>query len=186
MTDVIDGVQFRDLTPHHDARGHLIEIYRESWALGERPLQFNAVTNAAGVLRGVHVHVAHVDHLVLVAGSMLLGLHDLRPWSQTAGRSWQVAINASDPRAVIIPTGVAHGFYFPEPSLHVYGISSYWNPDDEIACRFDCPELGLAWPERDPVLSEKDAAAQDYAAFKDAFLRVWADLHGSLPVRGAS
>jgi len=67
----IDGVVVHDLTPHHDSRGNLVEIFRESWNLGDRPVQFNAVTSAVGVLRGVHVHVRHVDHLVLVSGQFV-------------------------------------------------------------------------------------------------------------------
>ena len=37
-----DGVQ--ELAPHHDTRGKLVEIFRESWDLGCRAVQFNAVT----------------------------------------------------------------------------------------------------------------------------------------------
>jgi dTDP-4-dehydrorhamnose 3,5-epimerase len=180
----IDGVVVHDLTPHHDSRGNLVEIFRESWNLGDRPVQFNAVTSAVGVLRGVHVHVRHVDHLVLVSGRMIFGLHDLRPWSPTARRSRQLELDTTTPRAVVIPVGVAHGFYFAEPSLLVYGASTYWNPDDEIACRWDAPELHLSWPTRAPILSEQDTVAGGYAAFNDRFLQRWVDVHGALPDRG--
>lgn len=175
--DLPSGVVVHALVPHRDERGCLTEIYREAWSLGCRPVQLNAVTSDAGVLRGVHVHVRHIDHLVVVAGRMLVGLHDLRPWSPTAGAARLIEINAAVPRAVVIPCGVAHGFYFFESSMLVYGVSHYWDPADEIACRWDCPELGIAWPTTAPTLSEGDAAAGDYPAFVETFRRSWTAVH---------
>ena len=54
------GVALRPLRMHRDERGVLTEIFRESWA-GLAAVQWNAVRSAAGVLRGVHVHVRHAD-----------------------------------------------------------------------------------------------------------------------------
>ena len=179
----IDGVAVHELTPHHDGRGHLVEIYRASWGLGCQPVQFNAVTSEAGVLRGVHAHVRHVDHLVVAAGAMTLGLHDIRPWSSTVGVSCQIELDASAPHAAIVPSGVAHGFCFPVPSLLVYGVSHYWDVEDEIICRWDCPELGIIWPTRNPTLSERDTHAPDYGVFVEAFLQAWRDAYGTLPDR---
>lgn len=179
----IDGVVIHALTTHRDPRGDLTEIYRANWELGCQAVQFNVVTSAAGVLRGVHVHVRHVDHLIVAAGAMTLGLHDMRPWSPSAGRSWQVDLEASRPCATVIPPGVAHGFYFPVPSLHVYGVSDYWNPADEISCAWDCAELGIAWPTHAPTLSERDAQAPRYSAFVESFRQTWRSVHGALPER---
>lgn len=180
---LITGVVVKPLTAHCDTRGTLIEIYREAWELGCRPVQLNAVTSEPGVLRGVHVHVRHVDHLVVAAGSMMLGLHDMRPWSRTFGVSSQIQIEAKAPRAVVIPVGVAHGFYFPEPSILVYGVSSYWDPSDEIACRWDSKELALSWPTTTPTLSERDAQAPGYPVFAETFLQTWRRVHDVLPDR---
>jgi dTDP-4-dehydrorhamnose 3,5-epimerase len=181
----IDGFKLHALAPNRDPRGTLIELYREIWDLGCRVVQVNAVTSQANVLRGVHVHVRHADHLVLVMGRMILGVHDLRPWSPTAGASVQLAVDAERPQAAIIPPGVAHGFYFSEPAMHVYGVSSYWDPEDEIDCRWDCAEFGFSWPTASPVLSPRDQQAPDYASCRDTFLATWARVHGSLPARGA-
>ena len=81
-----DGVQIHRLAPHNDLRGSVTELYRENWDLGCRLVQLNAVISTAGVLRGVHVHIRHVDHLVLLAGRMVLGLHDMRPSRRRSAR----------------------------------------------------------------------------------------------------
>ncbi len=130
--------------------------------------------SSANVLRGVHVHRRHHDYLMVAAGTLLLGLHDLRADSPTSGLSAQLTLSAEDPIAVTIPPGVCHGFYFPEPTVHVYAVSEYWDLDDELGCRFDAAELGLNWPIGDPLLSPRDRAAGSYEAMRMAYADVGA------------
>lgn len=86
------------------------------------------------------------------------GLRDLRPHSPTAGRRSLVELSGRDRRVVVIPHGVAHGFFFPEPSLHVYSMTEYWNPGEGLGCRWDDPDLEIPWAvQGDPLLSERDA-----------------------------
>ncbi len=163
------GVRIQSLNPHRDDRGVLTEIFREEWAVGCDPVQWNVVHSAARVLRGVHVHVDHDDYLVVISGVLVLGLHDIRPESRSAGCSRLVTLETATPRAVTIPPGVCHGFYFPVPSTLVYAVSAYWNPRDELGCRFDRGELGLEWPDSTPLLSERDDRAGGYQQMCQAF-----------------
>jgi dTDP-4-dehydrorhamnose 3,5-epimerase len=181
-----DGVIVHELSPHPDTRGIFTEIHRDEWMLGERSVQFNVVRSNARVLRGVHVHARHADYFVLVVGQMLMGLHDLRPWSPTHRVSCLIALDEDRPQAVVTPPGVAHGFYFLTPAVHIYGVSHYWDKADEIALRWDCADLGLAWPSAAPLLSERDQAALDYATGTERFLRTWEAMHGAVRAGAAS
>jgi dTDP-4-dehydrorhamnose 3,5-epimerase len=163
-------VRVLDLGVHDDARGALVEIYRESWCPGGRAVQWNMVRNRPRVLRGVHVHSKHTDYLLMVSGTLLVGLHDIRPASPTNGVSALVELNADAAKAIVIPPGVTHGFYSADASIHIYGTTEYWSPADELGCRFDSPELHLAWPEPDPVLSDRDRRAGGYADMVSRFL----------------
>jgi dTDP-4-dehydrorhamnose 3,5-epimerase len=158
----LPGVQIRALTPHADERGVFTELFRDEWQTGCAAVQWNAVHSRANVLRGVHVHASHDDYLVVLSGVLVLGLHDIRPDSPGAGQSHMLELDAATPRAITIPAGVCHGFYFPVPSLHVYAVSSYWDSRDEMGCRFDCAELGLTWPTGTPHLSRRDDGAGSY------------------------
>jgi dTDP-4-dehydrorhamnose 3,5-epimerase len=73
-------------------------------------------------------------------------------------------------QAAFVPTGVAHGFYFPEPASLCYSVSHYWNMTDEIGCRWDDPALGLNWDVRNPELSPRDTTAGTAKAMTDEFL----------------
>jgi dTDP-4-dehydrorhamnose 3,5-epimerase len=150
------GVTVRRLTPHRDARGTFTELFRASWELTTAPVQWNVVASDKNVLRGVHAHWRHDDYLTLVAGRATIGLHDLRDDSPTGGRGAAVELLAAEPAGIVIPTGVAHGFYFHEPSIHVYAVSHYWDTADELGCRWDDPGLGIDWPCAEPRLSERD------------------------------
>jgi dTDP-4-dehydrorhamnose 3,5-epimerase len=153
-----DGVELHRLQPHSDSRGVFTELFRDSWNLGVAPVQWNVVRSEENVLRGVHAHWRHSDYLTVVAGKATIGLYDLREGSPTLGLGTTVELAPDEPHALAIPTGVAHGFYFHAPSIHVYAVSHEWDPADELGCRWDDPELALAWPCSDPQISERDDA----------------------------
>jgi dTDP-4-dehydrorhamnose 3,5-epimerase len=177
----LDGVILTAFETHEDDRGALREIFREAWPTGLKPVQWNWVSSNAEVLRGVHVHVQHLDYLTCVHGEMLLGLCDIRPESATRGRSEFITLKANEPRAVTIPQGVAHGFYFAAPAQILYGVSHYWQTVDELGCRWNDPALGLDWPTRAPHLSERDATADDYQHMLDTYLERRAKLDRAAP-----
>jgi dTDP-4-dehydrorhamnose 3,5-epimerase len=153
------GSQLRRLTMHGDERGVLTEMFRETWDVGISPKQWNMVRTAAGVLRGVHVHPRHVDYLLVLDGRATIGLRDLREGSPTAGLATTVEMRGDELSALTIPTGVAHGFYFHEPSIFVYAVSEYWDPADELGCHWADPALEISWPVKTALVSERDEAA---------------------------
>lgn len=155
-------VRILQLQDHEDARGVFREIFRMPWAAGATPAQWNMAWSKPNALRGVHVHPSHVDHLTVASGEMILGLHDFRPASPTAGLPAMLRLQGDDPYLVEIPTGVAHGFYFPVASLHVYGVSRMFAGPEKFACRWNDPDLGFDWPAETPILSDRDRTAGSY------------------------
>jgi dTDP-4-dehydrorhamnose 3,5-epimerase len=161
------GVRLRPLEPHADSRGSFTELHRGEWGVGVEPVQWNAVHSQAGILRGVHLHPRHDDYLIVVGGHAAVGLRDLREESPTAGLGVCLDLRGEAPAGLTIPHGVAHGFYFHEPSLHIYAVSHYWDPGDELGCRWDDEELGIPWPQSEATVSPRDAALPSLAALKD-------------------
>jgi dTDP-4-dehydrorhamnose 3,5-epimerase len=164
QTGLPAGALLRPLEAHGDERGSFTELFRSEWGSGIEPVQWNAVRSEAGVLRGVHVHIRHDDYLTVPIGHATVGLRDLRRGSPTEGLSTLVELGGSEPAALVIPHGVAHGFYFPEPSLHVYAVSEYWDPADELGCHWADPDLAIPWPVESARVSERDDSAQPLGA----------------------
>src|SRR5437762_735619 len=132
LPDLPHGVQLQQLEMHADSRGSLTEVFRREWNAGMEPVQWNATHSATGVLRGVHVHLLHHDYVVLLHGRMSMGLKDLRTESPTSGMAAVLELSGERLQSVMIPPGVAHGFYLSEPSIYLYGVSHYWTMDDEL------------------------------------------------------
>jgi dTDP-4-dehydrorhamnose 3,5-epimerase len=162
-----DGVALRPLDMNRDPRGSFTEVFREEWDTGISPVQWNIVSSEVGTLRGVHVHIRHDDYLTTLRGQASVGLRDLRRGSPTEGMSALVEL-AEDPlTALLIPHGVAHGFYFAEPSLHLYGVTKYWDVGDELACHWADPQLEIPWPAVPTLVSERDSTAPSLAELLD-------------------
>ena len=164
-----EGVRLVGLQDHADERGVFRELYRDAWAAAATPVQWNMAWSKPNVLRGVHVHIDHFDHLTVATGEMILGLHDFRADSSTGGLSAMLRLTGEEPCLVESPPGIGHGFYFPVASAHVYGVSRAFEGTDGLACRWDDPELGFAWPTTAPLLSERDRSAGGYGAVARGF-----------------
>ena len=160
--DLPDGVRILPLVPHHDQRGRLVELFRQSWLPEGAALQWNLVSSVPNTFRGVHVHPLHTDYLTVAHGRMTIMVKDLRPHSPTRGLSAMLPFDGEAPQAAVIPPGVAHGFYSHDATVHVYGVTEYWDGSDEFGCRWNDPALELAWPFTDPLLSERDILAGSY------------------------
>jgi dTDP-4-dehydrorhamnose 3,5-epimerase len=156
-----------DLEMHPDERGVFSELYREEWGVGVHPIQWNLVQSKPNVLRGVHVHIRHWDYLIVNAGSARIGLRDLRRASTSFGRTAMLEVHGDTLRAVVIPPGVAHGFYFLTSSTHVYAVSEYWNKDDELGCHWADSDLELDFGAPSPMLSARDASADSLSVLME-------------------
>jgi dTDP-4-dehydrorhamnose 3,5-epimerase len=156
----IEGTYVLGSSAMEDERGWIGELLRRNWLEEVEFVQWNLVRSVAGTMRGMHWHERHHDLIAPVAGTVLVGLFDLRPGSPTERRADLLEVDASRPAGVVVPPGVAHGLYSREPTTLLYAVSRYWAPDDEFGVAFDDPALGLDWPcGRDEViLSERDRA----------------------------
>jgi dTDP-4-dehydrorhamnose 3,5-epimerase len=168
-----EGLLVRQLEPHGDDRGTFVELHRQEWDTQIAPIQWNAVHSEPGVLRGVHVHPCHDDYLTVVRGRAIVGLRDLRDRSPSAGAAACIELSAERPAALTIPHGVAHGFYFPEASIHVYAVSHYWDQADELGCRWDDPALEIPWPQREARISTRDESLPPLAILLDELRAAW-------------
>lgn len=154
----LHGVQVQRLVPHRDERGAFTEIFSNAWKIGIQPAQWSVVESRARVFRGMHLHHRHDESFLLIRGRACVGLHDFRRDSPTASR-WSVyQFAANEPALICFPSGLLHGWYFYEDSIHVQAVSEIYEDyrdDDNLGCRWDDLDLGIEWPFIDPILSEE-------------------------------
>jgi dTDP-4-dehydrorhamnose 3,5-epimerase len=150
------GVVLRPLTVYRDARGSLAEFFREAWCEEFQPHQWQVTVSEATSLRGMHLHLRHTDYLVALDGALAVGLCDLRGGSPAHRHSLLLELDGARPAALTIPPGVAHGVFCRTRTVYVIGIDRGYDRDDELGCRWDDAELGIAWPTTTPLLSPRD------------------------------
>ena len=112
---------------------------------------------------GIHYQEKPFPQAKLVSvlhGKALDYVVDLREGSATFGRWEAVELDAARPAAVYIPAGFGHGFLSLEPdTVQLFGADRLFVPGCAKSVSWKDPEIGLALPCDNPVLSEKDRNA---------------------------
>jgi dTDP-4-dehydrorhamnose 3,5-epimerase len=154
----IAGVKLIKLRPFSDERGQFLEIFRKEW-FPERSwekMQGNRSDSASGVLRGLHYHHHQVDYWHVASGAIRVGLADLRSSSPTFRAVETIEIDQHDLTGLLIPVGVAHGFFTLSPATLCYIVDNYYSGGDELGVAWNDPELAIDWGVTDPILSPRD------------------------------
>jgi dTDP-4-dehydrorhamnose 3,5-epimerase len=167
----IPGVRISRVQRHGDERGAFREVWRSSWygALDPRDagpgsafVQANVSTSAAGVLRGLHFHRRQLDHWVILEGTAVVALVDVRPMLAQAGRPVVETHVLGADESVAIPAGVAHGFLATDRLTLLYLVTNEYDGSDELGFAWDDPDAAVPWPtvastpDGLPVLSGRD------------------------------
>lgn len=173
------GVFLLSPTPHRDDRGLFTRTFDAAVA-AEHGIVFGPQTqdsqsrSRAGVRRGLHGRSGDGEaKLVRVsAGAVLDTVVDARPGSATFGRHLTVELDDQDFRALYIPAGFLHGFQVLRGPADVqYRIDRPHDPSEDLAVRWDDPDLQIPWPAGECTMSERDLAAGSWAALVERLQR---------------
>lgn len=178
----IEGTTLPDVvivTPRRfgDARGWFCETWNQA-ALARAGLETpefvqdnHSFSAPRHTLRGLHYQrPPHAqDKLVRCSRGRILDVAvDARNGSPHYGQWVAVELSAEDGRQLYVPKGFLHGFVTLTEDCEVqYKCTDYYAPDCDGAVRWD--SVGIEWGVRDPILSDKDAAAPDFAVFESPF-----------------
>jgi dTDP-4-dehydrorhamnose 3,5-epimerase len=164
-TELADCALVRVLA-HPDARGSFRELLRASdFGAAGLPSQFpqmNHSRSARGVVRGLHFQFEPpMAKLMRVArGSAFLVAVDVRKGSATCGKALWRTLRAGEDAWLYAPPGFARGLQALEDDTEVeYLCTAEYSAAGEGGIRWNDPALGIPWPLRDAMISEKDRAA---------------------------
>jgi dTDP-4-dehydrorhamnose 3,5-epimerase len=125
-------------------------------------VQDNHSRSLPNVLRGIHLqHTPNQGKLVgAIRGRVWDVAVDLRKNSPTYKRYVAHELSDANGQLLWIPAGFGHGFCVmgDAPADLLYKVTAAYNPKGESGIRYDDPELAIAWPVTNPILSERDKA----------------------------
>jgi len=147
-----------------DGRGAFMESYKASdfaaAGIAGPFAQDNHSTSSLGTVRGLHFQrlpQAQGKLVRVTRGRVWDVAVDLRRSSPTFGKWEGFELSAANRLMFWIPVGFAHGFVALEEGTELqYKCTDEYAPSSEGGIRWDDPILGIAWPVRDAVVSEKD------------------------------
>jgi dTDP-4-dehydrorhamnose 3,5-epimerase len=149
-----------------DERGFFQEIWRhENYAaagIAGPFVQDNLSRSGKGVLRGLHFQEpdAQGKLVQVIAGAVFDVAVDIRRGSETFGQWAGEILSAENHRQLWVPSGFAHGFcVVSDAADFIYKCTAPYRPMAEHTIRFDDPDIGIDWPVRSPLLSDRDRAA---------------------------
>jgi dTDP-4-dehydrorhamnose 3,5-epimerase len=149
-----------------DQRGFFMEIWNgRRYHEAGLPLSFvqdNLSLSCRGTLRGLHFQSpsAQGKLVSVLQGEVFDVAVDIRRSSPTYGKWHGLKLSAKNKLQFYLPAGFAHGFQvLSKTALFHYKCTDYYSPQDELAIRWDDPELAIAWPLPNPVVSRRDAQA---------------------------
>ncbi|PHQ67246.1 MAG: dTDP-4-dehydrorhamnose 3,5-epimerase [Sneathiella sp.] len=163
------------ITPerHEDERGFFARSYcAEEFAdhgIAFIPAQSNISHNKqAFTLRGMHFHAPPYEETKLVscsAGRLFDVAVDLRPASPAYKKWIGFELSPENGLAFFIPAGCAHGFLTLEDHTNVfYQMSPTYTPGHDRGFRWDDEEIGIDWPRKPQVMSDKDRAFDKFGS----------------------
>jgi dTDP-4-dehydrorhamnose 3,5-epimerase len=165
QTCEIPGLLILEPKVFGDARGFFMETwnqqrYRDA-GLDANFVQDNISFSRRGILRGLHFQNPNPQGKLLqvLEGEVFDVAVDVRRSSPSFGTWHGLSLSAENKRQFYIPPGFAPGFLvLSETALFHYKCTALYSPKDELALRWDDPDLGIAWPIGAPLVSERDAA----------------------------
>ena len=159
----IKKTKFKDLIIYekdtfNDKRGYFRELYLQKHFKTKFPFDVMSFSKK-NVLRGLHLQLknAQAKLITVLHGKIFDVCVDCRKNSKTFGKYFSIVLSDKDNRSLLIPAGFAHGFYAlsQEVVLH-YKCSKYRNANSETGILWNDKSLGIKWPIKKTIISEKD------------------------------
>lgn len=158
---------------HSDERGFFEETFKSS-VFKSNGMDFDFVQDnhsysTKGVIRGLHFQIPPKEQgklVSVISGEIFDVAVDVRPNSRYFGRWISEILSADNHKMLWIPPGFAHGFFALQDSHVVYKTTSEYSFVHERGILWDDQDIGVVWPEDNPIVSEKDRKLMTFATYK--------------------
>lgn len=174
----LQGVYEIILEPDQDDRGYFVrtydvDIFRQHNLVTRWKQESKSYSKMSGIIRGLHFQLppyAETKLISVESGAIWDVFVDLRTRSDTYGHWGTIELSANNQKMVYIPKGCAHGFCTLTDSVIVHykmDVSYVANLQNGII--WNDTSLNIPWPERNPILSERDKLFPTFCDFSSPF-----------------
>ncbi len=159
-----------------DARGYFYEsfnqqVFEKETGISIYFVQDNQSMSSFGVLRGLHLQFGEYAQAKLVrvlSGEVLDVVVDVRPFSPTFGKSFNILLSAENKKQLFIPRGFAHGFVVTSDTAEFfYKCDNFYAPQHEGGIIYNDMDLAIDWQieEKYLIVSERDKKLPTFKEF---------------------
>jgi dTDP-4-dehydrorhamnose 3,5-epimerase len=148
-----------------DHRGTYVETFNAD-DYSDNNIKINFVrddisTSKKNVLRGIHYDNKTWKLIQCMHGEIFFVVVNMIKESEQYLKWESFILSDTNRHQVLVPPffGNAH-LVLSESCIFHYKMSEYYDPENEIGVKWNDPKLGIPWPVKDPILSEKDSAVK--------------------------
>lgn len=170
----LKGIFEIQLEPHKDSRGFFARTYDEKifqkHGLNTNWVQENhSFSREKNTIRGLHFQLPPATEAKLVraaSGEAFMVAADLRKGSATFGKWYSMIVSEKNMKMLYVPKGFALGMCsMADRTTLLYKMDNYYNPEQSGTIKWNDAQLGIKWPAKNPILSDKDAEASSFKEF---------------------
>ena len=163
--------KFKDLIIYkkdtfEDKRGYFRELFLQKQFNKNFPFDVMSYSKK-NVLRGLHLQLkqSQAKLITVLKGKIFDVSLDCRKKSKTFGKFFSIILSENENKSLLIPKGFAHGFCsLTEDVVLHYKCSNYRHKDSETGILWNDKDIGIKWPIKKPIVSNKD---KENLKFKD-------------------
>tara|TARA_B100000214_G_C23881098_1_gene587293 strand:+ start:390 stop:938 length:549 start_codon:yes stop_codon:yes gene_type:complete len=167
----LPGPKLIDSEVFSDHRGSFCTLYSENnfldLGIDTKFCQDSYSISCRGTLRGLHYQnpLAQGKIVAVLRGKIWDVVLDIRTDSINFARWTGIFLSANSGQHLWIPPGFAHGFQVvsDEDAIVAYKLTEHRHAPSEGIISWDDSVLGIDWPIKNPILSDRDSTAQDLA-----------------------
>lgn len=174
----IKGIFEINLEPHKDYRGFFVRTYDKkvfrNHGLHKRWVQeSHSYSKKKDIVRGLHFQFPpYIETKLIrtVTGEIFAVVVDLRKGSPTLGKWESMIISESNNKMIYITRGFALGMCtLIDNCALLYKIDNYYALESQGVIKWNDPDIGIIWPVKNPIISERDSKAISFKEFVDKF-----------------
>ena len=143
----------------NDKRGFFKEVFQNRVEKNNNFIFDCMSYSKKNVLRGLHFQKkkSQAKLLTVMQGKIFDVCVDLRKKSKTYGKYFSIELSQKSEYSILIPAGFAHGFLcLSKECIVYYKCSNYRDQNSETTLLWNDPSIRINWPNKNPILSDKD------------------------------